>query len=59
MPCHSYANRIEQLMGRLVRLRRRLNAAGCPPGRQAAMRERLAWLHAAIFALSAEIDCGY
>lgn len=59
LPCHGYGKRIDQLMRRLVRLRRRLHAADCPPSRMEAIRARMAWLHAAIFALSGEIDCGY
>ena len=55
----AYGGRIHQLMGRLQRLRQRLHDPGCEPCHQAALQARMAWLHAAIFAISGEIDCGY
>lgn len=56
---HGYDARIDRLMARLARLRRRLHAPACTPSQARALRGRMAWLHAAIFAISAEIDCGY
>lgn len=56
---HGYDARIDRLMARLARLRRRLHAPACTPLQGEALRGRMAWLHAAIFAISAEIDCGY
>lgn len=55
----AYGGRIHQLMGRLQRLPQRLHDPGCEPCLQVALRARMAWLHAAIFAISGEIDCGY
>lgn len=54
-----YGGRIEQLMGRLERLRRHLHDPACPASRVPALRRRMRWLHAAIFAISAELDCSY
>lgn len=54
-----YGERIEQLMARLLRLRRRLHDPARRPGQEAALRARMAWLHDAIFAISAELDCSY
>lgn len=55
----AYGNRIERLLHRLERLRRRLKDPACPPSLREALQERVVWLHGAIFAISAELDTGY
>lgn len=55
----AYGNRIERLLHRLELLRRRLQDPACPPSLRDGLQGRVAWLHGAIFAISAELDTGY
>ena len=55
----AYGNRIEQLLHRLELLRRRLQDPACSPPLRDKLEGRVAWLHGAIFAISAELDTGY
>jgi len=55
----AYGNRIERLLYRLELLRRRLQDPACSPSLRDGLNGRVAWLHGAIFAISAELDTGY